>query len=141
VDINADSWVAHLVDPIDHSRPDDAPVDLARAADEFAALQIPGPGWTPILDELHRQLVLLDPGYRLLQVKEKLGHLRVYAGFERSVADECQRLVREAEARAARTCERCGQPGQLRQDRRWRLTLCDDCHAREPEGRPNPTDW
>lgn len=33
--------------------------------------------------------------------------------------------IREAEERSAHVCEECGQPGELRTERRWIRTLCD----------------
>jgi len=36
-------------------------------------------------------------------------------------------LVRAAEKKSAKTCERCGQPGSIRGRRGWVKTLCDDC--------------
>jgi hypothetical protein len=134
-------WIARLADLHDRTRPDGAPARLARIWDELSALQLPGPGWTRIIDDLHQRLVDCDPGYRLLQVKEKFGGLRFYAEFDPAVMERCRALVRGAEAQAARTCERCGQPGRRRTDRRWILTLCDQCNATEPEGRPAPADW
>jgi hypothetical protein len=134
-------WVARLADNIDRTRPDTAAAELSRLWDLMATLQLPGPGWTLILDELHAELIERDPEYRLLQVKEKRGGLRVYAEFDPAVKGICEGLVLQAEARAARTCERCGESGQLRSDRRWWLTLCDNCDATEPEGRPKPNDW
>jgi hypothetical protein len=38
-----------------------------------------GPGWRSILENLHDRLVVIDPNYRLDQVNEKMGVLRIYA--------------------------------------------------------------
>jgi hypothetical protein len=101
-----------------------------------------GPGWRPILERLHDRLLAIDPRYRLHQVKEKLGILRVYAAVEPyAERPEIRKRIEAAIARAvgesAITCERCGQPGRLRSDLEWRrvrrylLTLCDRCVAVE----------
>ena len=88
-----------------------------------------GPGWRPIVRELHHNLRSLDPGYRLFQVKEKLGRLRFYASFAGPFTGECQRRVAAAATEAARTCEVCGDRGRLRTRRPWLKTLCDACWA------------
>jgi hypothetical protein len=97
-----------------------------------------GPGWRTILERLHDRLVAIDPSYRLHQVKEKLGILRIYAEQEaHAEAPQIREQIEAAIARAVResatTCERCGRPGRLRGDTEWRrlrhylLTLCDRC--------------
>jgi hypothetical protein len=58
--------------------PDDA-TEFERRIHELNAHQLPGPGWIPLVEELHAKLIELDPGYALEQVKEKFGTLRVYA--------------------------------------------------------------
>ena len=37
-------------------------------------------------------------------------------------------IVREAEARSAHVCEKCGAEGVIRKDLSWIQTLCDDCY-------------
>ncbi len=88
-----------------------------------------GPGWYPILAELDERLREIDPDYRVLQVKEKFGTLRFYwSGRNREAGD---RVVREAEAASARTCELCGEPGKLRIRRTWMQTVCNSCALSE----------
>ncbi|SEG68633.1 hypothetical protein SAMN04489712_1098 [Thermomonospora echinospora] len=111
-----------------------------------------GRGWHPLLLRLHEQLLAVNPGYRVNQVKEKYGTLRVYlvsglllepyfgsgrlpdpqrsAEIERENA-QARRLVAAAEEESARTCEACGNPGRTR-DGHWLKTLCDDCHGPGP---------
>lgn len=98
-----------------------------------------GPGWYPIVVELDRQLAAIDPGYTVHQVKQKLSELRVY--FEVSdtaTEDDRERmraLVREAEKKAAHTCELCGKPGNLWISRFGGIrTLCVDCAAAQKQG-------
>lgn len=38
-------------------------------------------------------------------------------------------LIRKAEEGSARTCEKCGKPGELDNSRYWLLTLCADCKS------------
>ncbi|MEV5890252.1 hypothetical protein [Nonomuraea fuscirosea] len=99
-----------------------------------------GRGWHPLLQRLHSDLLAVDPGYRVTQVKEKYGELRVslLTGLMRSLASPDGReldrheeatlsqLVHAAEQESARTCEYCGAPGRSR-DRPWIKTLCDTC--------------
>lgn len=91
-----------------------------------------GPGWHPILTQLHVDVVALDPGYEVRQVKEKFGGLRAYLSYRNPGIDG---LVAAAEGASMVTCEDCGQPGVIRQrpNRRWLLCLCDVCVEVVPE--------
>ena len=112
-------------------------------------LDFVGPGWHPLLLNLHEQLLAVSPGYSVQQVKEKYGGLRVqlYTGLLRHMnagntdwpdADHAARmkaeddaataLVRSAERESTRICEVCGNPGEPRGDT-WIKTLCDGCAA------------
>lgn len=85
-----------------------------------------GPGWFPLLADLDRDLRKVYPDYRVVQVKEKFGGLRFYIdAVPEGVYDRLAARIREAEALAAVTCERCGAAGSLRQRRHWWRTLCD----------------
>lgn len=120
--------------------PDD-PGALELEVHDLNRRQLPGPGWNAILEDLHEQLVALDPEYVLTEVKEKFGTLRVTAVVAPDVGARARELTTAAEWRSIDTCEGCGAPGRLRDERRWALTLCDSCDAREPEGRPLPNEW
>lgn len=43
--------------------------------------------WLPIVEKLHRDLLEIDPGYVVAQVKEKFGGLRYYAYPSRNAFD------------------------------------------------------
>lgn len=88
-------------------------------------LECVGAGWRPILIRLHERLRREVPEYRVDQVKEKFGGLRVYLDPATGPAWDA---VADAENTAAVTCEFCGRPGRLRQDRPWLKTLCDSCN-------------
>lgn len=111
-----------------------------------------GRGWHPLLLRLHEQLLAVRPGYRVNQVKEKYGTLRVYlvsglllepGFFDGELPDQqrtdqiareneqVRRLVAAAEEESGRTCESCGNPGSTR-DGAWIKTLCDDCYGPGP---------
>ncbi len=86
-----------------------------------------GDGWLPILDRLAGDLVLMGWDRDLHQVKEKFGTLRFYIG---AGTEEMEARIDQAEDESARTCERCGEPGELRRGG-WQKTLCDRCDGEE----------
>ena len=89
-----------------------------------------GDGWFEIIKELAEKLapVALRDFY-VFQVKEKFGALRIYTGPIEPATKTAlvERLIAEAEAKSAVTCETCGQSGTLRH-KKWLLkTQCDSC--------------
>jgi hypothetical protein len=92
----------------------------------------PGDGWFDLLDRASAKLEALIQALpeqdrpRASQVKQKWGGLRLYMTWS---TDEMDAVIQEAEAEADRTCERCGQPGVLRQGG-WIVTVCDECDKR-----------
>lgn len=65
------------------------------------------------------------------QVKEKFGVLRFYmTGYN----DEIEQAIEQAKELSATTCEKCGNPGQLR-DTGWLFTLCDECFEKRQQER------
>ena len=102
-----------------------------------------GSGWHDLILQCHRAVVAEFPGSELLAVKEKYGALAFQAfprrwrrprAFRRSAWtyeewDQLGELVEAFKSRSLATCERCGQGGSLREDRRHILTLCDACDA------------
>jgi hypothetical protein len=82
------------------------------------------PGWHRIVLDLDDALSKLDPNYEVHQVKEKWGGLRYYCSLDGS--PEGRALIEAAEAKAAATCESCGQPGALVHSS-WMKTLCTEC--------------
>lgn len=83
-----------------------------------------GPGWEPLVDELHARVLEIDPGIVVEQVKEKFGGLRYYFRAD----DGNQRinaLVAQYEKRASETCEWCGASAETEPNKRgWLKTLC-----------------
>lgn len=59
-----------------------------------------------------------------LQVKEKFGGLRFYAGGGDDVTDA---FISFAETMSMKICETCGNPGKQQGDRGWIHTACDPC--------------
>jgi hypothetical protein len=92
-----------------------------------------GEGWHPILRELEEELNKIDPDFILQQVKEKFGGLRYYA--QSHIADPSfQQAIHAAEAKSERTCEVCGEPGEVKATYHWLKCLCET-HRAEDEKR------
>ncbi|CAL9448977.1 hypothetical protein SUDANB58_02411 [Streptomyces sp. enrichment culture] len=95
-------------------------------------LRAVGPGWHPLLLRLHEQIVTVDPGYRIDDLKEKLSAVRVRISGA-AMPPEIRGLVLSAEVRSATICEFCGQPGRRRRrgdaEFGWIKAVCDSCHT------------
>lgn len=118
---------------------DDGGMGHPRAAPGARPVQIPayahavGPGWRQLLDGLHEHLHAIAPDYRLVDLKEKLGGLRLQVENPAGAIDTLRPLIASAQAEATRTCEFCGAPGRVRtrndNPMGWRKTVCDTCHT------------
>jgi hypothetical protein len=86
-------------------------------------------GWNGLIKELIEDIVVIGWDKQVCQVKEKFGGLRFYIN---SASKEVHDRISEAENLSYSVCEICGNPGELRSDRRWMLTLCDT-HNEEPK--------
>ena len=62
--------------------------------------------------------------FQVVQIKEKFGGLRFYVSHGN---EEIHTLIQEAEELSFKTCEVCGEPGQLRGGG-WLKTLCGKHH-------------
>jgi hypothetical protein len=94
-----------------------------------------GSGWYPIIEEVFDKLEKLieempkeerkhfQKDFEILQVKEKLGGLRIYVNI---YTDEIIEIIREAGEKALKTCEICGKPGKIREINHWYFTNCDE---------------
>ena len=91
-----------------------------------------GDGWLDIVVEATAQLEALDPGFKILQIKEKFGGLRYYytptEGANTATRKAMEAVVMAAEGTCECTCETCGNSGEFR-DGGWLRTLCDACEA------------
>ena len=89
-----------------------------------------GDGWSDILDHLCGSIVSYknpdndNNEILVAQVKEKFGQLRFYADYTDRMVDG---MIWMAEHMSGYTCERCGNPGELRTNG-WMVTLCDKHH-------------
>lgn len=90
-----------------------------------------GDGWYDIIDGLCQSISNLGVSVTVVQVKEKFGGLRFY--YEGVSSDKEERVymvhgaVQMAEEMSYRTCENCGESGELRDEEGWYKTRCDSC--------------
>jgi len=96
-----------------------------------------GPGWYGILAATNYALNVIDPDYKVTQVKEKLGGLRYYyspsTGVSKHDQLQMREIVEDAERVAWQTCEECGDSGRLHKNS-WNVkTLCEECLSRQSE--------
>lgn len=116
-----------------------------------------GEGWWPYIEAAATLLDKLAPGWEPTQIKEKFGGLRFYVSLpepaitrneEYESLDEFDQrkgriketwraVIQAAEWACARTCERCGKDGELRNIKYWYVTLCDECCEKEIARREN----
>lgn len=99
-----------------------------------------GSGWFSIialaLHEIDRAIKGLKTpeDYYVVQIKEKLGGLRIYmsANFDENGnrIDAFDEIIERAEDAAINICETCGKPGKLVNDHGWYYTACPD-HVKE----------
>ena len=97
-----------------------------------------GDGWSDLIVALFARIDasikdVPTAKFGVRQVKEKFGALRFYyqlSGVHESIQEDVSQLVRLAEAASARTCERCGRPGEINSDGGWLSARGEDCRGR-----------
>jgi LSD1 subclass zinc finger protein len=82
------------------------------------------PGWLPIVDEAVLQLSRI--GIDVLEVREKLGELRIHVAAGNVKRPDVQATIGLAKERAANTCDICGRAGRLRLPPGARRVRCDE---------------
>lgn len=98
-----------------------------------------GAGWYPLLRRLFDQLepmaaearvLFSDNPLHVIEVKQKLGGLRVYlrGAASEHLREQTLALIQKAGEEAERTCELCGQPATMRELRGYYTPRCD-AHA------------
>lgn len=89
-----------------------------------------GPGWEPLVDELHAYVLTIWPDIVVEQVKEKFGGLRYYFAAVPDGNMRINAIFQRYEARSFETCEWCGAPAETKPNKRgWLKTLCPEHHA------------
>lgn len=93
-------------------------------------------GWVkelgPQITSLGAELTAREiPLPAVMQVKEKLGELRIYARFTEEVENETaywfHDQVQQITRTSGKTCRRCGAPCQTREVSGWYSPICTDC--------------
>ena len=92
-----------------------------------------GDGWFDLVHRASQKLEKLIIEYkknnphdpkppRAFQVKQKYGALVIYMSHG---TDEMDDVLKEAEERSYRICEKCGCPGKVRSEKRFVQSLCE----------------
>ncbi len=105
-----------------------------------------GEGWRTLVEQCQADLEADSPDYELLNVKQKYGAL-CFQAFPRPWSAKVKTFTAAESAaldaitdaygeRSQRVCEWCGAAGALRDERQYRVTLCEACQARitDPPG-------
>ncbi|MBV2184837.1 MAG: hypothetical protein KUL88_09900 [Rhizobium sp.] len=92
-----------------------------------------GVGWLGLVRDFVNEALPHDPSLSILEIKEKLGSMRIWADTDVVAA----RLAKgKAEIKSGITCEVCGEPGYVRRPPpgryAWWRCLCDE-HASEDQ--------
>lgn len=105
-----------------------------------------GSGWTSLVKKVFEELKKY-PTFRIIQVKEKFGRLRVYFDYNHEDYSIFQKLTDEdkqnegsnwkkfyhflntVEEESGRVCELCGNPGICHVEDAWIITRCSDCYS------------
>jgi len=85
-------------------------------------------GWFDIIYNLCKEIYPMRP--KVMQIKEKFGGLRFYCSFPKDYSERGYEFIRKAESKSYKTCEECGQPGEMRIIKGWRMVRCDQCNER-----------
>ena len=94
------------------------------------------PGWWTMFDEELSKFYEIVPELMEVSAKEKYGRADVY--FITEAEDVWDKLMEQEEGvskRSQETCELCGNPGELRNERGWIQCRCDRCHNATREAR------
>lgn len=87
-----------------------------------------GNGWYKLLDKLCDEITKACKRDKIeinvIQVKEKYGSLRFYVD---SSPEEIDKLIDKAEFESEKTCEICGEPGEIDYELAWLRCRCEKC--------------
>jgi len=85
-----------------------------------SAKRLFGKGHHKLIDELYDRL----RPEQIQGIKHKYGRIDLYING----SDEEQDFGYEIERESERTCEICGEPGELKDESGWITALCDKCY-------------
>lgn len=89
-----------------------------------------GEGWFDLIYGLCLKIKEENPSpdFKFAQIKEKFGHLTVYAdGGNKKIYELIENAWKESE----KTCEICGTKGNVTLEGRWVKALCGDCRKKK----------
>lgn len=89
-------------------------------------------GWLPLLEQFLERAINFEGWFKVVQIKEKFGGLRIYTETEDDIPNEIRTmidgLIAEAEFKAVRCCHDCGCEIDRDNARKYRFfVLCDVC--------------
>jgi hypothetical protein len=95
-------------------------------------------GWLPLLEEFLEKAINFEGWFKVVQIKEKFGGLRIYIDTEDDIPNEIRTmiegLISEAEFKANRCCHDCGCSIDRDSAKKYRFfVLCDSCAAMKHE--------
>ncbi len=95
-------------------------------------------GWLPLLEEFLEKAINFEGWFKIVQIKEKFGGLRIYIDTEDDIPNEIRTmiegLISEAEFKANRSCHDCGCSIDRDSAKKYKFyVLCDSCAAMKNE--------
>ena len=81
-----------------------------------------GKGFHPLIDKLYDRL----KPEQITGIKPKYGRIDLYIDG----TEEEQEFGFQIERESEKTCELCGEPGELKNENGWITALCDKCYAK-----------
>jgi len=88
-----------------------------------------GPGWYGLIKSLIEELINAGWDKQVCQIKEKFGGLRFYVN---SAPKEVHDIIYKYESISMKTCEVCGNLGEIQGNPRWLTCLCEE-HKYKPK--------
>ena len=126
-----------LAEEFPFMRRDPAALKQKYITDLYGAFGIEcGDGWYGLIREMCAEItqVYVDLGieccFNPIQIKEKYGTLRVYFGAENDEAhDKILQITFKYDKKSETVCEKCGEPGKMREVNSWFSVKCDKCYT------------
>lgn len=82
-------------------------------------------GWNQLIKDCIEELIAAGWNKRVYQVKQKFGSLRFYTDSTQKVDD----IIDKYEALSEKTCEFCGEPGEIEASKTGWLRACCQEHS------------